>query len=89
MIRRSLSKSYHVLEGIAYRVPVPVPRTASIRDPGNPGLKSMNKLLVHHTIRQRLTGVEAQPRVWWLRRLLVAARVARGCWWLRRLLVDG
>ena len=36
-IRRSLSKSYHVPEGIAYRVPVPVPRTASIRDPGNPG----------------------------------------------------
>ena len=38
-IRRSLSKSYHVPEGIAYRVPVPVPVpcTASIRNPGNPG----------------------------------------------------
>ncbi|XP_057504399.1 phospholipase SGR2-like isoform X2 [Actinidia eriantha] len=32
-IRRSLSKSYHVPEGIAYHVPVPDPRTASIRDP--------------------------------------------------------
>ena len=39
-IRRSLSKSYHIPEGIAYRVPVPVPRTASIRDPGNLGLRS-------------------------------------------------
>ncbi|XP_057492292.1 uncharacterized protein LOC130777876 [Actinidia eriantha] len=39
-IRRGLSKSYHVSEGIAYPVPVPVPRTASICDPGNPGFDS-------------------------------------------------
>ncbi|XP_057500915.1 protein HIGH CHLOROPHYLL FLUORESCENCE PHENOTYPE 244, chloroplastic-like [Actinidia eriantha] len=68
-IRRSLSKSYHVPDGIAYRVPIPVPRTASIRDPGNPDMDTQDiaRLTFIALRNEKVNGkllTLAGPRAW-------------------------